>query len=394
MAITRFQFEDRFHGWTLKEVSFSALNLLVGTSGVGKTRILRALQSVRGAGISDTRRANGCEWLLELESEGMKFLWTAETSLVVQNPLSLLHNLDEDDEDQDAARPRFLRERIVRDGETVLVERSEEEFIFNGNRLPKLKNTESAITLLHDEESIAPINRALRRVIFSDAAEATSAFVPYDVSYLSNIRQRYQDLDKLREATDLPIVIKAYILQEDYPDEFRQIRGEYLEIFDTVNDVKVGKLSELNPSAAHDVPPFAMDWLVIGVQEDGVSGWVTNPRFSSGMARTLFHLIELTMAPPGTVIVVDEFENSLGVNCLPQLTNHILKRSRELQFILTSHHPYVIDNVPRSRWKIVTRHGSTVTVLDEESIPALKTASAHEKFILLMNLKEYEEGIQ
>jgi len=278
----------------------------------------------------------------------------------------------------------------------LLVERSEDEFIFNGDRLPKLKNTESAITLLHGEESIAPIHRALRRVIFSDAADTGSAFafVPYDASYLSNIRKRYRDLDRLREATDLPILIKAYILQEDYPDEFRQIRGEYLEIFDTVNDVKVGKLSELDPSAAHDVPPFAMDWLAIGAQEDGVSGWITNQRLSSGMLRTLIHLIELTMAPPGTVIVVDEFENSLGVNCLPQLTEHILKRSRELQFILTSHHPYVIDNIPPSRWKIVTRHGSTITVRDEESIPALKTASAHEKFILLMNLKEYEEGIQ
>jgi len=119
MAITRFQFEDRFHGWTLKEVSFSALNLLVGTSGVGKTSILWALQSVRSAGVSGSRRVNDCKWVLELESEGMKFLWTAETSRVVQNPLSLLHNLDEDDEDQDVARPRFLREHIVRNGETV-----------------------------------------------------------------------------------------------------------------------------------------------------------------------------------------------------------------------------------------------------------------------------------
>ncbi len=42
---------------------------------------------------------------------------------------------------------------------------------------------------------------------------------------------------------------------------------------------------------------------------------------------------------------------------------------------------------------IVKRCGSEVTVRDAKSIPALRTASSHDKFMLLLNLKEYEEGI-
>ena len=57
-------------------MSFSAFNLLMGVSGVGKTRILQALQLVRFAGLSDARIVNGCSWTLELEVEGMKFLWS------------------------------------------------------------------------------------------------------------------------------------------------------------------------------------------------------------------------------------------------------------------------------------------------------------------------------
>ncbi len=394
MTIRKFQFVDNFRGWTLNEVSFSAFNLLVGVSGVGKTRILRALQSVYRAGISDARNVNGCSWTLELESEGMKFLWTAETSLVPKE-LSQFPDLNEDDERQSDETPRFIRERIVRDGKAVLVDRTEDHFLFDGKKLPKLKNTESAITLLRDENSIAPINRALRRFIFSeDTLSSLASMIPYDARRLSEVQRRYRDLDTLREATDVPALVKAYILQEDYPDEFQRIKDDYSEIFDTVYDVRLGKLSELDPSSAEDVPPFAMDWLAIGVKEHEVKGWITTPRLSSGMLRILVHLIELAMAPPGTVIIIDEIENSLGVNCLPELTDRFLERSRELQFILTSHHPYIINNVPSKFWKIVTRKGSTVTVLDEESIPGLKTASSHEKFILLMNLKEYEEGIQ
>ena len=42
MAITRFRFSDTFHCWTLQEMSFASLNLLVGKSGVGKTNISKA----------------------------------------------------------------------------------------------------------------------------------------------------------------------------------------------------------------------------------------------------------------------------------------------------------------------------------------------------------------
>ena len=394
MTIRKFQFVDNFRGWTLNEVSFSAFNLLVGVSGVGKTRILRALQSVRLAGISGARHANGCSWMLELESEGMKFLWTAETSLVAKEPLFQPSDSDEDDERQSVETPRFIRERIVRDDEVVLVARSEDEFIFNEAQLPKLKNTESAITLLRDENSIAPINRALRRFMFCKNPSSFSGYMPYDAHQLSKIQRRYSDLDALREATGVFTLVKAYILQEYYQNEFQRIKDNYSEIFDTVNDVRLGKLSELDPSSAEDAPPFAMDWLAIGVKEHEVKGWITTPLLSSGMLRVLVRLIEMEMAPFGTVIIIDEIENSLGVNCLPELTDRFLERSSKLQFILTSHHPYIINNVPSNHWKIVTRKGSTVTVRDEESIPALKTASAHEKFILLMNLKEYEEGIQ
>jgi predicted ATPase len=396
MSIKRFRFTDRFHCWTLEEMSFSPLNLLVGKSGVGKTNILKALKSVQQAGISGAHRANGCEWMIEIESEDMKLLWEAKVSLVDETSIAQFMNDNEDEDEnehekQSIEKSYFLKERIIRDGEEI-VNRIEDNFAFKGEQLPKLKNTESAISLLVEEEDIAPLNKAFRRMIFNPSIYV--AF-PFDASNFKKIQQKYPNLDALREARNVPSLVKAYILQEDYPEEFENIKNDYLDIFDTVEDIKLGRLSELAPYTSQETPSTRTeDWLVIGLKEERVKGWIMSPRISSGMNKTLSYLIDLALAPPGTVIIIDEVENSLGVNCLPNIIDRFLRRPRELQFILTSHHPYIIQNIPSDQWQIVTRKGSTVRVIEAETISALKTNSAHDKFIQLMNLKEFEEGIQ
>ncbi len=392
MGVRKFRFCDKFRAWELNEMSFSALNLLVGKSGVGKTNILKALHSVRNAGVSGAHCANGCEWMIEIEFEGAQYTWSAETSIAPGSLFSRDFNGESDEEEPAVKRPRYLKERILIDGKTVLVKRAEDEFIFEGASLPKLKNTESAITLLKAEESIAPLDKALRRIVFSHARGF--GLHAYDPPNFKKIRQRCHSLEDLRDAGDIPTLVKAFLLQEYYPDEFERIKNDYMDIFDTVEDVKAGKLSDLDAASVGAAPRNGTEWLEIGVKERGVKGWITSPRLSSGMHRILSHLIELALAPPGTVVIIDEIENSLGVNCLPDLTRRFRRRPRNLQLILTSHHPYIIQNIPPERWAIVSRGGSVVSVVPAKSISALDTVSAHDKFIQLINLREFEEGVR
>ena len=232
-------------------------------------------------------------------------------------------------------------------------------------------------------------------MIFSPNIYVVYVAYPFDISKFNKIRKQYPNLDALREARNVRSLVKAYILQEDYPKEFEYIKTDYLDIFDTIKDIKLGRLSELDPCTLQEAPSTRTeDWLVVGLKEEGVKGWVTSPRISSGMNRIFSHLIDLALAPPGTVIIIDEVENSLGVNCLPEIIDRFLRRPQGLQFILTSHHPYIIQNIPSDQWQIVTRKGSTVRVVAAKTIPAIKTNSAHGKFIQLINLKEFEEGIQ
>ncbi len=391
MGIRNFRFCDKFRGWDLNEMSFSAINLLVGKSGVGKTNILNSLRSVRNAGVSGAHYANGCDWRVDIDFEGAQYTWSAKTSLAPEQPFSREFN-GEGEEDQTVEHPRFLKERILLDEKTVLVKRDENEFIYKGTSLPKLKNTESAIALLKDEESIAPLNKALRRILFSRARDF--GLHAYDYSNFKNIKKRCRGLEGLREAGDIPTLVKAFILQEYYPDEFERIKNEYMEIFDTVLNIEVGKLSDLDAASVGDAPRNGTEWLAIGVKENGVKGWITSPRLSSGMHRILSHLIELALAPPETVVIIDEIENSLGVNCLPDLTKRFRRRPSGLQFIMTSHHPYIIQNIPPERWAIVSRGGSVVSVVLAKSISGVDAISAHDKFVQLINHREFGEGIR
>lgn len=100
------------------------------------------------------------------------------------------------------------------------------------------------------------------------------------------------------------------------------------------------------------------------------------------------YISELYLSPDDCVILIDEFENSLGINCLDNVTDLILS-NRKSQFIITSHHPYVINNISPAYWKIVTRKGSLVTVKDAKDfhIPD----SRQKAFIDLINVLQNEE---
>lgn len=390
MAIKKFSFVDQAGGWTLNETTFGDFNLLVGVSGVGKSKILQALSSIKWAGLLNASQVAGCKWSLELQIQGgATYHWRAQTSSL---SAEMLHSVFYDTNGNHNQLSRYLEEHLIKDDGQVLIQRKDDQFVFQNKLLPKLKAEESAISLLANEPSIAPFHKALQRILFTEARYPTP--VEYDVVRLENLRQQLDSYTKLQSATSVPLLARAFVLQKDYPEMFQRIINRYQDIFEKVEDVKVDRLSELKSTAIMSNQRVDQEQLAIGVKEHGVSGWIVSPVLSHGMFQTLILLIELELAPAETIFLIDEIENGLGVNCLPQLMDQFLVRSRDLQFIITSHHPYVINNIPTEYWKIVTRQGSTVSVMSANAVPELQTKSAHEKFILLLNSQAYEEGIR
>jgi AAA domain, putative AbiEii toxin, Type IV TA system len=383
--IVSFAYEDLDAGWTLEEVRFDALNLLVGPSGAGKTRILEALLNVRRAALRGAGLLPSARWRLEVEGvdrvhedDVAKFIWEAETKMT-----GVVGDVDPWFGDRNG---HFVSERIKGSGR-LLVGRTDEEFKFDDKRLPKLTKWESAVGLLASEEALSPLYEALR--LLRDLKIFYSARSFQTLESAEESRQLLGGrLDLLRRDDSLHPFTKLYVLQQDHPELFGHIADDFVDIFPTVEALKVATYSELGVRE-----DSLANHLAVGMQEEGVEGWVLHSALSSGMVKTLLFLIATALAPRGMVLLIDEIENSLGVNCLPDVARRMLKGLDRVQYIATSHHPRVINEIPFDSWKLVTRRGSKVRVVNAGDIASLERASSLEKFTELINLPEYAEGV-
>lgn len=376
MKIQSFKFSNNKENWHIEEVKFQDLNLLVGGSGVGKTRILKALDLICDVAIGRNRNLDDLQWSINFSHLGQNYSWKLKSSSFKDT--EILTNESEQAE--------IVYEKLVRyddDSEIEILLRTTSDSKFNNEKLPKLKRTESAISLLSEEDLIIPVGKAFDRFIFNSEIPQelmfNNGYDPAKIELSDKIKINIYDFQEYFAGA--PPVLKAFCLQKFFPDIFNEIKDYYIDIFTELKDVRVS--SERDSDG---------DFLLFfEIQENGLEDWIPQQRISSGMFRTLICLLEITTAPEESVILIDEFENSLGINCMAEVTDFILDKSPDIQFILTSHHPYIINNIPWDTWQIVSKSGNKVRVRKALNIPELNTASSLDKFTQLVNLLDSEE---
>ncbi|QJB45160.1 AAA family ATPase [Dolichospermum flos-aquae] len=375
MKIQSFKFSNNKQNWHIEEVNFESLNLLVGGSGVGKTRILKALELICDVAIGRNRNLDDLEWSINFSHLGQNYRWELKSSSTKNEEILL--NVNE------SKQTEIVYEKLVRyddNSELEILLRTHLDSKFNNEKLPKLKRTESAITLLSEEDLIIPVRKAFKRLIFNfETRQNFSIAYPSDPSQIPIENDEIQNLKEY--FANFHPVVKVFYLQKSFPDIFSEIKKYYIDIFSEVNNVRVSSERDKDGDFV----------LFFEIQENGIEDWIPQEQISSGMFRTLIFLIEVINAPEESVMLIDEFENSLGINCMAELTDFILDKSPNVQFILTSHHPYIINNIPWKTWQIVSKYGNEVRVRKASDIPALDTASSLDKFTQLINLLDWEE---
>ncbi len=376
MFLQKLTYQNKQTGWTLQDLSLDRFNLLVGASGVGKTQILRALRSIHLLAARG-QEAHPSAFSITFQHDARTYTWEFESS-------SSSHGLESASKLAGAPPITVVREKLTSSAEGVLIEREPDKFLFKGRELPQLNRAETAFNLL-DEHSIFAARYALTNRIIDDHPYNAVSVIHESVLNLLD----YEDIDDLRDTPLLNPPLTAFALQELFPEQFERITATFIEIFPSVEAVAIEQSHGEDRSAKRG--PYQQFRFTL--KERGIPHWVPAEAISSGMLRTLVHLIELTLAPKDSVVLIDEFENSLGVNCMGPLTDFIQSRAHELQFIITSHHPYIINKIPKSHWKVVRRHGSTVRVTPATEIKALQGASAQDDFTRLLNAPEFEEGM-
>lgn len=377
MKLNSIKYTNTEQEWGFEEINFFDLTLLVGVSGVGKTQILGSIYNLKQ--IADGDSANGVKWEVNFQTlSGNIYFWKGEFENV-----KLKNEFIPDifDEEKDKNKPRIISENIFLNGKEIIF-RDNNVFKFNGKEMPKLISTESAINILKEEDLIKEIYESFKLIIFRDHTQKEG--IRYSHLSVEKLKKKYKTFDQIKES-DLDTFHKFALVYDVSKPTFEEIKSTFIEVFPQVEDLKV------EPIVDNEFSSFMFEATVIQIKEKGVDKWIPQNRMSSGMLRTLIHIAEMYLWNEGTVILIDEFENSLGLNCIDVLTEDLIYNNNNIQFIATSHHPYIINKIPYDYWKIVTRKGSAIKTFDAKDFDLGK--SHHDRFMSLINHPFYKHGI-
>jgi len=357
--------KDKISGWNVENIQFNPmLTLLVGASGVGKTRILNLINVL--CLIAKGFSQNGIKWKVEFEQNGRDYVWEGEFEAREElNPFELKENRCALDWEQ------------ISDNEDVIVLRSKDSFKYQGKEIVKLDNAKSAVELLKEEPSIKPIYNGFLQCDYWNMTNESISFSPI----VDKDKQTTFSIKQIKELYYVAPLEKLFLLRENKLDEFDIICGKFQNIFPTVEKIDFISVKSFNDSLSP----------VLIIREKNVDAWIPQNAISSGMMRTLSQIITLVLANDGDVIMIDEFENGLGVNCINELADLIMEPEADIQVVMTSHHPYIINAIPVKDWKILTRDGCDVHVHTAEQL-RIGEHSKHDAFMQLLQTPEYRTG--
>lgn len=368
MRIKNVTMIDHLSGWNIKDISFQPLTLLVGASGVGKTKILKALLEITN--IAKGRSYNGVEWSISFEHQSSFYLWSGAFDIIGEDDISFF--------DKGERNYTINRELLICDN-TTIIDRTSDKLLYHGQETLRLDAAQSAIALLKEEVDIKPISEAFSQVFKLE----NENFGIRISAALSKKREQLKDTNAIHGSRILSPVEKLFVLHKNGLPQFSQIVEIFKDIFPLVESVDFSKEQFFDGTA---VP-------ILRIKEKGVKSWIMQSEISSGMYRTLSQITILALAQDGDVILIDEFENGLGVNCIDRLADQMINPEKDIQVIITSHHPYIINNIPFSRWKIVTREHSSVKVLSASDLN-IGTHSKHDAFMQLIQTNAFKTGQQ
>ena len=359
-------------------IDFDRINLIVGNSAVGKTRLLNSIFNM--ALIVTQKQPWRGWWELVFEQRNKVYRWSIETV--------------KGDGQQTKVRNEIIVERSPNGHERVIVERDTKSFTFDGKSLPKLPEGESSITILRDDVSIKPLYLGLSAIV---RRNFSGPDLDISVSHQQVVEGMLKQINQKTKIDDLyfwgvsnfSLNVRLYILAQYFKPIYRRICSEFKNLFPFVSTVGIVFAKEFGLQYPGVVPIFAMK------EARGKERWISLDQFSSGMRKVLLILTDiLTMPEGGGVYLIDEYENSLGSNAINFFPSILFESEVDNQFVITSHHPYIIGRIPVENWIVLHRKGRDVTAREGEELRAVYGKSKQKAFTQLISDPFYTEGIE
>lgn len=368
MFIKELFYKDLTNGFVIDNIKLDNNRvLLVGNSGAGKTRILHAIDDVcklAGGRLKNISSSFEMKVKFEIAENGNVFdcIWQAQVEYV---PLMGIRSEE----------PNMIvkKEMLIVDNNVILSRDETSVKVLNYSSIPQPKENESLISQYRKEDRLKTIYLEFYKIyfrIFEQDVRGMASEKNYEKVCNFYIEQKISPIKNIIGINVTPFdqlgIIKK-VEPEKYDNLIEEIIEEYQEIFPEVEGISY----------------LPNEYRQYGIAIKTNGHWIMQMEISSGMLKTLWNLISMKLLPDGTVVLIDELENGLGVNCIESVSDFIMNTRSNIQIIATSHHPYIINAISMDHWVIIRRENQEVKAYSAKEMSLGK--SRHDAYLQLVN---------
>jgi hypothetical protein len=285
----------------------------------------------------------------------------------------------------------MIQEEILSRNDTIIFERRNGKITWNNKEMPKLSSDKTCFSLLEDDE-INSLYMNMKRIIarrFS-GDELNKNFQPGTIVSTAPDNPAPPHIKTMGDLAVEPIDFhnKMHILQKMQPDGYKEVVGLIRSAFPFIEDASLQPVTQIMPNFQG-----ALHTQVFCIKERNIGKWISCHDISSGMQKLFLLILDTFLLQDSGILLIDEYENSLGISAINFLPDLIDSISRNCQFIITSHHPYIINRIPIDSWKVFHRNGLDVHITDGTQLKEKYAQSSQDYFIQLINDPLYKGGI-
>jgi predicted ATP-dependent endonuclease of OLD family len=375
MRLIRYSLADQSSvNFNFDETRFGRVNLLVGDSGTGKTRFLNTIVNFFSQLVSDKVKFNG-KWDADFESDGITYNYKLHVTPSIKTP-----------------RENMIVSEVLSKNNNPIFERVNGTITWNGNIMPRLSSDKTCFSLLEDDE-INSLYTNMKKIIsrrFSGdelnrnfqlgtiVSNAPNNPVPPHIKTMSDLAVEPIDFHN-----------KMYILHQMKSDGYKKVVSLIRAAFPFIEEATLQPITKIIPNFQG-----ALHTHIFCIKERNIDKLISCHDISSGMQKIFLLILDAFLLQDAGILLIDEYENSLGISAINFLPELIESISQKCQFIITSHHPYIINTIPIESWKVFHRNGVNVYITDGASLKEKYAVSRQEYFVQLINDPLYNGGIE
>ena len=371
MKIQWIEFENLKTGLKIERINFNRdVTLLVGLSGAGKTQILNVVEYSLNLAVDKDILLYPYRVGVGILIDEEEYEWFYEITELKENDFII----------NEERRYEFSFEKLIRNGNVIFERRNTEIIVLGYDKVPQPKKNESLILQYSEDKNLGKFISGIRKLYSVEIELAVRGGIGSES--FRRLKSKVTDIISSEKQIEfkafghLPVAMKLYVAKNYYADLYVKIFDAVKSLFIEIEDINVEEDS-------------AREMYLVSIQVYGKK--LLQQDISNGMLKTIYYIVELFTMSEDSLALIDEFENGLGVNCIDLLSELMLSERNDLQFIITSHHPKIVNAIDKDKWRIIDR--DRCVVKNSASLDYGIGNSQHDAYFNLINRWEFEGKI-